>query len=163
MKSLLGNIDTAEDDLQIKFGLTKQELEKEIDLRKNIVKIQKEKILKHLISKTVDGVKEEELLHDRKRDRLLHVKSVEINLPQREQRTLVTENTPQQAQPQQTNSNSQAVDPKVLMKNVESQQESIQKIMNALQSLASFKQDVQKEIGSIASDISKIKGLFYFL
>ena len=162
MKTLLTGIDTTQDDLEIKFGLTKQELEKEIDIRKDIVKIQKEKILKHLISKTVDGVKNEELLHEKKRDRLLNIRSVQLHLPSKNDRSLVsqqqsTENT----QAQQTKSNGQTVDPKILMKSVESQQQSIQKIMDALQSLASFKQDVQKEIGSIAKDIGKIKGKKY--
>jgi hypothetical protein len=149
MKSLLGNIDTAEDDLQIKFSLTKEELQKEINLRKEIVKLQKESILKHLISKTVSGVQEEELLHDKKKERLLRIPTVTLSY--KHPRKLVA---PQPAATKQPDSD----ESKELLKSVESQQQSIQSIMNALKGLADFKQTVQQEIGSIAKDISNIKG-----
>ena len=153
MKSLLENIDTAQDDLQIKFSLTKGELQKEINLRKDIVKLQKENILKHLINKTVDGVHQEEMLHEKKKDRLLRVASVKINLKKPQQRSLVN-----QAQADPKLSQDKAVETEALLKNVESQQKSIQSIMDALKGLADFKQNVQQEIGSIANDISKMKG-----
>ena len=149
MKSLLGDIDTAEDDLQIKFSLTKEQLQKEINLRKEIVKLQKESILKHLISKTVSGVQEEEMLHDKKKERLLHVPTVTLSY--KHPRAL---KEPQPAVSKQPSTQ----ESKELLKSVESQQESIQKIMEALKSLADFKQNVQQEIGSIANDITNMKG-----
>ena len=158
MKTLMGNIDSVQDELGMKFSLVKGELEKEISLRKDIVKLQKENILKHLVSKTVENVHEEELLKDKKkRDRMLHVSTISLNLKKRNNQEMNVDVSPIMQQ-QEAPTKADFDMSRQLLESVKAQQNSINNIMGALKGLASFKNNVQQEISSIANQISDLKG-----
>ena len=208
LKALIGNIDSAEENLEGKFGLAKEQLLKELSLRKSIVRIQKNKILKHLLRKTEQDKKEghgvilkddENLYDDRRlngqptapaKTNSSEPKAAIVNtlLPSQAffQGSTLPKLTPGMFASTKTTGNGQGVDlsqmdvqgdsangnlqgilgggvkggdeASQLMDSVESQQQSIDAIMKAMQQLADFKSEVQSVIGDIASQLKTISG-----
>ena len=153
MKSLLSDIDTTENNLEINFSLTKQELEKELDQRKKIVRLQKEHILKRLINRTTNEVNGSVKLVNESDRRLKNIARVQIK------RRNVNPPAPQVV-PNPPSNQSAIKDQQttLLMNTVTQQQQSISAILNALKGLNSFKSSVQSQLGSMSDSLKKRYG-----
>ena len=147
----MSNIDSMEDDLDIKFALTKNELDKELQLKKEIVDNRKEHLIKKLLEKGDQGLKLKHKVLKQKRkliDRNLHFKSVSLDMPEKKAVTLGinsgkidirpirTQNVLKNINQNESSINNVENNSNDLLSNLEYQAKSINSIMKALQGLS---------------------------
>jgi hypothetical protein len=173
LDAFIGKIDDIESDLDIKFSLTKSELDKELTLKNEIITTAKENLVKKLVEKNNEELKEEDLKKAKKRklmSRKLHIKSVSVDFPKErsmtygmksgnlEVKTIEKKNKNEESKDSIDNIDDQKSSTESLLDSLNVQAKNINNIMKALKGLSDFKEDVKQQIGSISQNISKIKG-----
>lgn len=178
LKTLMSDIANAKDSLELKFSLTKTQLQKELDQRKKIIKLQEEDIIKRLVEKTAKNTEKGlKLTHSDRRLNLnggsitrypsvsLKLKNREVvGMENRQRQNLgngqgqYLDNTQGQNMGNGDEEQRKANAEEALAQSVQQQQKSIGQILEALKGLNTFKQEVKQQLGNIKQTISPLAG-----
>jgi hypothetical protein len=180
--SFIGSVKDVSTDLEIKFGLVKTELEKELKIKSEIVENRKIALVKHLIEKGDPELKNRHLQMSlekrmRKKNRMLKIDTAQLGLPQKKDMTLNMKTGVMYSRPiaqrrashknpegvklvSQTPTNDASDN---ILETMKMQANSINQILGALDGLSDFKKSVNSQIQSISEKVKAIKGIFFVI